>query len=316
MRATVLILLVALSVATGPAAAQSKSTSSGVMHQKSGGGSTTYSTSSGCADKLQVTGFTVTPSNPLPGQTVTAKMTVKHLCTSGSVNVPWKLFVGSTQIGSGTKSNVAAGLSFEVSANWTAASGQHQFDGAADPDKTLGESSSNHGNNYPSGVVLNVPKMVTQVLKWSDAAKAGAQFPAPPAAAVSGITHCPPWGQFEPLPGNFPDFLQFSIVFSINCGIAIPPLSTTVVELEAFKSFRLKNGWKVKEVSESGASSDNLAGHAWVQKPAVGSDDPYMKSKLNYQVVYTPGLPPVWVRRSLVRGVKVTIEGPEGTSPY
>jgi len=274
----------------------------------------TGTSSTSCADKLSVTGFSVTPSNPLPGQSVTAKMTIKNLCSSGAVNVPWKIFVGGSQIGSGTRSDVAAGSSFDVTANWSAASGQHLFDGAADPDKTLGETAANHGNNYAKSVTVNVPKLVRQLLKWSSAAQAGAQFPIQP--LVIPLVSCAPLGQFEPLPGNFPDFLQYSIVYSINCTELTQPYTNTQIDFEAFKSFRLKNGWKIRQVEESRKINMGTVTHTWLVKPSVGGDDPYMKAKLYFNVVYTNPPTKAVIPAKLLLGVKVTIEGPEGKSPY
>jgi hypothetical protein len=287
-------------------------TKAGGSAAKAAGGSSGTS----CGDKLQVTSFTVTPGSPLPGQTVTAKMTVKHLCASGSVNVPWKLFVGSTQIGGGTKTGLAGGASFDATATWTAASGQHLFDGVADGDKTLGESSANHGNNYPKGVTVNVPKLVTQILKWSSAASAGAQF-ATAAALQSNLAQCSPVGQFDPQPSLFPDFAQFSIVYSINCVIAPVVGMGGYGELEAFKSLQLKNNWKVKEVAETNGPTMNTT-FQWLSKPAQGSGSPYLKVNMGYSVIALNPVqaPGAGQPSTLVKAVKVIIEGPEGTSPY
>lgn len=115
--------------------------------------STKYSACTG--DKVQLTGFTVTPANPSPGQTVTVKIDMKNLCGS-SLNVPYTISRGSGVLSSGTKS-VAAKGSASVQYNWTATEGNHGFDAYLDGANKLNESQTYRANNYAANdISLNI----------------------------------------------------------------------------------------------------------------------------------------------------------------
>lgn len=103
-----------------------------------------------------------------PGDTITMRMTV-DTAGSGAAAVPWNLYGDNAVLGSGTRVNVPAGTSFEVSTSFPALAGIHHFQGRVDPQNTLQEPPNEQGNN----VSQTVTRTFADWPKWMAAAKAG-----------------------------------------------------------------------------------------------------------------------------------------------
>ena len=77
-------------------------------------------------------------------------------------------------------------------------------------------------------------------------------------------------------------------------------------DVEAYGNFSLKNGWKIKGVSVIQLLDDNPSDWEWKSgPPSIGSTNPYVKIH-------------VWadLMGRIDCGLRITIEGPEGTDPY
>ncbi|MGQ0561040.1 MAG: hypothetical protein ACT443_04105 [Gemmatimonadota bacterium] len=117
-----------------------------------GGFTTATSTAGTCSgDKVQLTSFTVAPSNPAPGQSVTVKIDMENLC-GASLNVPYTIANGQTVVSSGTKT-LGGGAAASVQYSWTATEGNHWFDAYLDGNNALNESSSARANNYAANEI-------------------------------------------------------------------------------------------------------------------------------------------------------------------
>lgn len=141
------VCTVVLSIAWSPTDAQQMQTNRKL----------TTSVTGACIDRVQLTGFTATPSQPIHGQQVIISATVRHLCSSNNTaaSMPWKITVGSTVIGSGTL-KLASGAQTTISARWAATLGTHELDAEVDPNNTLNEPANARNNNLPSGLQLTV----------------------------------------------------------------------------------------------------------------------------------------------------------------
>ena len=260
------------------------------------------------ADKLEVTSFTITPTQPASGQSVKVVMKIKNKCPSGTanLNVPWIIKRDSTQISSGTVTLAPGATSSDLIGNWTAASGTFNFWGAADPQKTISETERNNNttNDYritvgqasASTAGTGQPKLVTQELDYQKAKDNGARF-----AGAKETRPCASfiynWGIVQN------SSAKPGVVFHLSCGG--DPVGGTA-DLEGFMSFNLKNGWKVKSFDPPQIlQKEGRADWGWEKPPAVNSTNAYMKMHL-------------WAEAfSLIKiGVRVVIEGPEGTNPY
>jgi hypothetical protein len=271
-------------------------------------------------DKVEVTEFAVDPAQVRTGQSVTAKMTIKSKCPSGTadLSVPWKIFLDNRIISNGT-ARIAAGGVAHVTAAWTAATGSHLFFGGAEP-----ANEKNRSNNSSQDVVINVvqtsadttngtgnppPQLETQFLNYQKAKGAGGRF----SDGVEQPNDCRNSGQFNPgafsqnYDGTEPhvDPNDKAVVFSIICD----SLFGARANPEAFSNFTLKNGWKIKAIENPPTvvyeSRLGTANWQWVSRPTIGSDNPYMKMHL----VST-------LQQAVTVYIKVTIEGPAGTDPY
>lgn len=208
-------------------------------------------------------------------------------------------------LASGARSLVQAEEVFEATAR-SPLPGQYYVYGAADPSRQIGENEADRGNNQRmiawSG---RLPSPVTQDLDYQRAAEAGAEFLH---NIESQYSTC-----FRLGVGNWedtswaPESWQFEggrrkgVLFMADC-----PATVQVgrASPEAYKNFRLKNGWKVKSVERSepwslGWNEFSLEG------PAIGTDSPYMRAHVAAAATSTIRV-----------GVRVIIEGPAGTDPY
>lgn len=151
----------------------------GVQMQKPGGGmqmqqksgATQKSTIGGTAPfRAKVKGFEVSGGSK-PGDTVTLKLTIETT-GGGTKNVPWVIYRDNdVVIKADTKQNVAGGTTFEASTTWAATAGAHGFYGEVDPQNTLGEPSSQRGNN----ISARTTRVFSDWPHWLAAAKTGAR---------------------------------------------------------------------------------------------------------------------------------------------
>jgi hypothetical protein len=252
-------------------------------------------------------------------------MSVKSNCPKGTadLSVPWKIFLDNQIINSGTARISSHGIA-HVTATWTAVAGSHLFFGGAEP-----ANEKNRSNNSSQDVVINVvqtsadttngngnppPQLETQVLNYNKAHLAGARF----SDGREGPGDCNRLGQFDPAIGYYDggadgttsagvDLGNQSVVFQFLCD----GFTGARANPEAFSNFTLKNGWKIKNTSDSVQTTVHFfsgIGHAdwqWVTKPTRGSDNPYMKIHLVGDL-----------QHAVTIYVKVIIEGPAGTDPY
>lgn len=149
----------------------------GVQMQKQGGmqmqksGATQKSVPGASAPfRAKVKSFDVSGGSK-PGDTVTLKLTIETT-GGGTKNVPWVISRDNdVVIKADTKPNVAGGTTFDVSTTWTATTGAHDFYGEVDPQNTLGEPSSQRGNN----ISARTTRVFSDWPRWLAAAKTGAK---------------------------------------------------------------------------------------------------------------------------------------------
>ena len=263
------------------------------------------------ADKLEVTSFTITPTQPASGQSVKVVMKIKNKCPSGTanLNVPWIIKRDSTQISSGTVTLAPGATSSDLIGNWTAASGTFNFWGAADPQKTISETERNNNttNDYritvgtSSSSTTSTAVLETQLLNYQKAKAAGARF----SDSVEGVSTCRiaqcDWSSYCGIAGGAIPSSGTGVLFRATCqGLSSGGRGNP----EAFINFTLKNGWKVKSV-EVIEVRKRYGDWGWETRPSVGNINPYMKMHL-------------WADTDgdVAVNVKVWIEGPQGTDPY
>ena len=254
-------------------------------------------------DKVAVTAFSLDPSQPNQGQSVTATMTIRNKCPEGTavLSVPWKIYVDSQMIQTGT-TKISAGNTADVTASWRAVAGSHHFSGSA------------YNNTVPD-VIINVPQrsadtmgvsneqpqLETQTLDYQKAKQAGAGF----AHSPDGPTGTCDYGQMD-LAEAYKSHSVFGpgpgVVFFVVC--TNPPPTGARANPEAFTNFTLRNGWKIKDVLTE-QKEKHSGDWQWVTRPRKGDNNPYMK-------MHVWSYPSGW----LYVIVKVIIEGPAGTDPY
>lgn len=244
-------------------------------------------------DKVEVASFTLNPAAPAIGQAVTVRLKIRSKCPAGTADmrVPWEIRKNSTIISSGTET-LPPGISKDLTTSWTAVVGTTNFHGSV----TMTDGGNNNTSN---DVTVNLsPPLVTRALNHVSAKSAGANFSAndidkgPCFRASNG-------GQSG---SSFGDEVMTS---SVDC------LAFAVggkLEVEGYSGFTLKNGWRVKSHAIiRGTQSYNEGegkGWSWLSGPPSGTS-PYFKLRL-----WADG------HNGIRIGVKVFIEGPEGTSPY
>ena len=258
---------------------------------------------------VEIVALSATPAAPKEGEMVTVKLSIRNSGQSAVAQVPWSIHwnTANQTLAQGVQPNVVPGAVFEVTASWRAVPGEQLFKGYVDGSgKTFNNAApvANRIANLPltiaqvsastQGAAPGQPvTKVTQILDYQKAKLAGAQF----AHNEEAVAACTYLGQFDSKVqfGNWPDgTVSFGAVCALLGGRATP---------EAFKNFRLKNGWRIKSV-EPLKETKNNGDWQWVTGPPTG-DNPYMQVR-------------VWAN-SLGEGsiiLKVVIEGPEGSDPY
>jgi hypothetical protein len=156
------------------------------------------------------------------------------------------------------------------------------------------------GSSEAAGyVVAAAPRLVTQDLDYNAAKVAGAQF----SNNVEGLT----MARVEQCDWNGGGCSGGSIghQMGVTFGVIYTTLGGGKGTPEAFSGFRLKNGWKVKSIEVKRAPDNSSGDWRWDRRPTEGTDDPSMRVH-------------IWANQfgSQRIGVRVVIEGAEGTSPY
>jgi len=238
-------------------------------------------------DNIAVTAFSVSPnSGVVAGNQVTVQMTITNLCKiCGTLNIPWELTVDGIAISGGTV-GVAAGASTTVNKGWTAVGGSHTFSGSIDKGNTLKDGTTS--NNVPVPFSMSVCKIVTRLLDKVQTVPFVSTL-------VQGLTGCISVGVFGVSATEF--------TFRAFCPTASP--MGVVATSDAFRGFKLKNGWKVKSYNNL---EDKRQGGGWkfISPPKIGTDDPSTKVELSVTSL----------NADVIARFSITIEGPECTSPY
>jgi hypothetical protein len=253
------------------------------------------------------------------------RMTIRNLMPATAqplLSVPWSISFkpggpGSASeniLAQGVQNNVAPGSTFEVTAAlpWRRQSSiRDLITGRADPQNVIGENAAERANNQKSIAATPAaatpttppPVLVTQELDFIKAHLNGAVFKHNMQTAGCTRLGVGDWldTSWSPRQGRRP-----GVLFQANCpaGGAADP--------EAYANFRLKNGWVVRSVEPpETVRQSTVRGRFGATRfemrvtPVVGSDNPYMQAHIS-------GGPGSY--RSV--GVRVIIEGPEGTDPY
>lgn len=248
-------------------------------------------------DKVQVTGFSLDPAQPTPGQSVTLRLTVKSRCPSGTkpLDMQWEITDGGDRkLGSGD-AQLNPGASSSFTATWTAEAGAHQLRG----DAYAQEATSGQQNNWREVNVTVSPTLVTMKLNHVKAKNGGAGF----TANATGATTC----SIEIYAGQTGGTQEDDeAAFRVSC--VLSP-SGGKADFEAYSGFNLKNGWKIKSYEVKGPTrigGNRQSDWSWISTPpSAGSTNPYVKWHL-------------WANAGaeITVRIKITIEGPEGTDPY
>lgn len=261
-------------------------------------------TSAPAAPIVEIVELSATPAAPKVGEMVTIKLSMRNAGTTTVANLPWALqwHTGGQTLAQGTQTNVGPGARFEVTGSWKAVAGTQLMKGYIDPANTIKNgapitsrirdltltiaqiSASTLGTAAPA------PVMETQRLDYSKAKNAGAGSSAvlrpgaPAACAAYGV--------------NEQDTAALSQVGSVYLNLDC--VGGVTVDVEVFKNFRLKNGWKVKS---SGISrvGPNMTWQ-YVTKSTELSTEPRTVLRLTGASTY------------LVLDVQII--GPAGTDPY
>ena len=245
-------------------------------------------------DKVQVTGFSLDPAQPAPGQSVTVRLTVKSKCPGGTkpLDIQWEITdAGDRKLGNG-EAQLNPGASSSFTATWTAEAGAHKLRG----DAYAQEATSGQQNNWREASVTIQPKLVTQELDHKKAKNAGAGFTNNPI----GTPNC------RTLNNGGSEKPDNKVNFKVTCSVF--PYGGKG-DFEAYANFNLKNGWKVKSYEIVGPDrfkDEKDSDWSWSSSPpAEGSTSPYVKLHL-------------WANANagITVGIKIIIEGPEGTNPY
>ena len=132
------------------------------------------------------------------------------------------------------------------------------------------------------------PQLEEREIVWQEAQQGGAQFPDPVLSdssagcrATTGMAR------------------SGGMLFALRCPAALGAHSTH----PAYASFRLKNGWRVKETRVVVLSQ--VKGGVELDKPAPGGDLPFLKGRL----WAGPG-------GDVLVEITVKVEGPKGTSYF
>ncbi len=250
------------------------------------------------SDKVEVTEFSLNPQQPTAGQSTTVKLILKSKCPSNTrpLSFDWDINSGSQRLAGGS-AQLNPGASSTFTANWAAAVGTHNIYGGVATD--LNESAGANKQNNTRQVTITIqPKLVEQLLNHVKAKENGANF----TVNADGPTPCYVTSNGGASMSTYAgsDITEF-IVNCYNLDFGGKGI------FEAYSGFTLKNGWKIKSFAVEKKYGENpRKGWGWLSAaPVVGSTNPYFKVRL-------------WAEKleHMSIGVKIRIEGPEGTNPY
>ncbi len=253
------------------------------------------------APSVEILGLSATPAAPKEGEMVTFKLFVRNTGKGVVAQVPWaiRLNTANQTLAQGVFLNMKSMIDDlryypETDdgvgvAQWRAVPGEHLIQGYVDAANTIKNTAPIAARiKNLSLIVAKTPeifatarfaalKMETQVLHAQKAKEAGAQIVntlMPGALAV-----CMYFGIDVPPESGFVDNATNT---SVNAGINCHGVGATVTG-EAFKDFRLKNGWKIKAVTDRLSHDIDISQPvfpvlSWQYrlKPQVGSNDPNM----------------------------------------
>ncbi|MGQ0561039.1 MAG: hypothetical protein ACT443_04100 [Gemmatimonadota bacterium] len=247
-------------------------------------------------DKIQFTDFAVTPTNPAADQNVTVQFKIRNLCST-ALDVPYRIYDGSTMKSSGTKS-VSGKQVAAVQYTMAAAPGTHAIDAYLDHGNTLKEPSAHLANNGALDAIsftVAPPPMETRLLIGEEAQQAGAQF-----LTAEAVPPC----FFRSVGAS-----SSSSKSSAYATLEGPP-GCSAGTYEMFKNFTLKNGWKIKSIYfDTGTRRSFVnADWEWLTRPSEGSTSAYGRFRLRAKNTALPTHAPA--------SVIIHIEGPKGTNPY
>ena len=249
---------------------------------------------------VEIVALSATPAAPKQGEMVTVKLSIRNSGQSAVAQVPWAIHWNANQtLAQGVQPNVVPGAVFEVTASWRAVPGEQLFQGYVDGSgKTFNNAApvAKRIAHLPLTIAQvsastqgAAPAMETQVLHFQKAKLAGAMIvntllPGAPAGCLT-------FGVHEAGSVSRSNANSGSVYFTVNC------YGGAAATGEAFKNFRLQNGWKIKSVDLVGANTD----WQYRRQPQNGSNDPHMIVEMtgNGYAVF-----------------RIDIEGPAGTSPY
>jgi hypothetical protein len=275
----------------------------------------------GAAPRFSVTGIRIDPARPsvrAPSTMVT--VTIRNTSAGTLVQVPWQILVNHNLVGRGVLENVAAHTSLEVARTVTLSPGPNRIEGQVDYADDLNEDPAWRSDNEGT-LIVEIPRLVTEDL---DPARAAAAEATSRASFPANVIDAPPGGCPKLGVGSWRDSnwapeawtnRKTGVVFKAECAAV-----SAKANPEAYKGFLLQNGWLVKELDDPIANPSNewkigaappdpahlTAGWRWITRPAIGTNNPYMQVS-----IWTEG------GGAYVRvGVRVVIEGPEGSNPY
>jgi hypothetical protein len=248
---------------------------------------------------------------------VTITFTVKNTGAGAVARVPWaiNLITGANQgqtLAQGEQTSVGPGATFTVTAQWTATAGQRVVQGYVDPSGTTFKNTAPVSAQIKE-LTLSVAQasaatqgsgsspLVTQLIDYQKAKMGGARFSDGPEGFSTCTIGQADWSSSPGIAGGDIASTGTGVLLRIICdGLSTGGRGNP----EAFASFTLKNGWKVKSV-EMAELVKRSGDWGWDTRPAVGSNNPYMKMHM-------------WATTGgqVSLNVKIWIEGPQGTNPY
>ena len=258
---------------------------------------------------VEIVALSATPAQPKQGDVVTIKLSIRNSGQSAVAQVPWSIHwnTANQTLAQGVQPNVALGAVFEVTASWRAVPGEQLIQGYVDASgKTFNNaapvakrianlpltiaqiSASTQGTTPAPG---SAPKLETQVLNFQKAKEAGAVSVSAlmPGAPVA----CSTFGIHEEQSVSASNSGRGSVYLDWSC------VGAGTATGEAFKNFKLKNGWKIKAISQVAYRETTWQ---YRLRPQEGTNDPHLIA----EITTSSG--------SFL--ILIDIEGPAGTSPY
>jgi hypothetical protein len=293
----------------------------------------------GLCGKVSITDFSFTANTssgqPAVGQSVPIKLTIQNCTNQQLSNVPFTIERNGQQW-TFSFANLPPGGSQTFMVSWIAEEGEHRFVAKLDPWEQLGEAITERFDNSKSFTITPfVPAgrtiltgAVTIDLDFNKAMAAGGLFSDEQAA--NSLSSCSRLGVENAQTSPNYGIGQPGVVFVADCSSAnILGLNLSTggsADPEAYKGFRLKNGWRVhsitlrfstnkedptdwhntlEEAQSASERRNQTQGFQLTSPPAVGTNEPVMKAHI---AVKPGGYLKVYVR--------VVIVGISGTDPY